>query len=236
MRPLGAEKTMQPDESPFPTFWWGTSLENVGLESVRPHVGTYGRYEFAQLPPVPFQMRGELDWLAAAHPHELNIGKDKATENANALKALHTASEVLGLRLPAVFTKFMGTHSLQERIRSNTDCFLDLSPTPVRSPLGVGYLVRFLADSQGCVFWYLYLTADGLDHAVVSSPDFYGNEIERGQTEEPDPKNIVFSAESFEIFLCRFWLENEIWFAKYEKTPMPDVGIAYIEQYQRRQT
>jgi len=224
---------MQPDESPFPTYWWGTSLENVGLESVRPRVGTYGRYEFAQLPPVPFQMRGELDWLAAAPPHESNIGDERATENANALAALHASSEVLRLRLPAVFTKFMGTRSLQERIRSNTDCFLDLCPSPVHSPLGGGYLVRFLADSQACVFWYLYLTADGLDHAVVASPGFYGAEVEEWPNEEPDPRDIVFSAESFEIFLCRFWLENEIWFAAYEKTPMPDVGIAYIEQYRR---
>lgn len=225
---------MEAGDSAFPAYWWGTGLENVGLESVRPNVSTYGRYEFAQLPPVPFQMRGEFEWLAAAHPHVSNIGKEKATENAQALVALYRSAEILKLRLPAAFTKFMETHSLHERIRSNTDCFLDLCRAPVHSPLGRGYLIRFLADSQGCVFWYLYLTEDGSDHAVVSSPGFYGTEAEQWQAEEPDPGDIVFSAESLEIFLCRFWLENEIWFAEFEKTPMPDVGVAYIEQYRNQ--
>jgi hypothetical protein len=49
----------------------------------------------------------------------------------------------------------MAAPALQERIRSNTDCYLDLYYEPLRSPLGGGYLVRFLADSQGCIFWYL---------------------------------------------------------------------------------
>jgi hypothetical protein len=222
---------MQPDKSPFPAYWWGTGLNDISLESVRPDVGTYGRYEFARLPSVPFQMRGDFDWLAQLHPHASHIGKEKATENAQALVALDQASSRLGLPLPAKFTKFMGTPSLQERIRSNTDCFLDLCPAPVKSPLGAGYLIRFLADSQGCLFWYLYKADDGQDHAVVSSPGFYGTEAEQWEDEEPDPGDIVFSSESFEIFLCRFWLENEIWFANYEKTPMPEVGSAYIERY-----
>jgi hypothetical protein len=178
-------------------------------------------------------MRGDFDWLAAAHPHKAHIGIEKAIENAQALVALYKASDTLGLCLPAEFIKFMETPSLQERIRSNTDCFLDLCSSPISSPLGKGYLIRFLADSQACVFWYLYLTEDGEDHAVVSSPGFYGTEAEQWQDEQPDPRDIVFSAESFEIFLGRFWLENEIWFAEYENTPMPEIGIAYIEQYRQ---
>src|SRR5262245_46662856 len=42
---------MRPQDSPFSSGWWGTSLANVGLEDSRPDVGTYGRYDFAQLPP-----------------------------------------------------------------------------------------------------------------------------------------------------------------------------------------
>jgi hypothetical protein len=128
----------------------------------------------------------------------------------------------------------MATPALQERIRSNTDCYLDLCSESVGSPLGDGHLVRFLADSQGCLFWYLYLTPDGSDHAVVSSPDFYGTEDEQWQEGPPDPGEIVFCAESFEAFLCRFWLENEIWYADWKKTPMPDVGREYIERYRRK--
>src|SRR5262249_57302143 len=132
-------------------------------------------------------------------------------------------------------TKRMESRTLPERSRSNSDCCRDLCPEPVRSPIGGGYLVRFLADSQGCIFWYLYLTPDGSDPAVVSSPGFYGTEAEQWQDEPPDPAEIVYSAESFEAFMCRFWLENEIWFAEYENTAMPAVGREYIERYRSKQ-
>jgi hypothetical protein len=70
---------------------------------------------------------------------------------------------------------------------------------------------------------------------VVASPGFYGTEEEQWQDEERDPADIVFGAESFEAFMCRFWLENEIWFAVWKRTPMLDVGLAYVEQYRRKQ-
>jgi hypothetical protein len=60
------------------------------------------------------------------------------------------------------------------------------------------------------------------------------DENEDWQEEPPDPGEIVFSAESFEAFMCRFWLENEIWFAAHEETPMPAACQEYIEQYRRK--
>jgi hypothetical protein len=237
---------MLPAHSPFPCHWWGLSLEAVGLGEPRPDVGTYGRYDFGRLPPLPFPMSGDFAWLATAPAHRHNIGKKHAADNARALKFLRASSDGLGVRLPDAFTKFMETPSLQERIRSTTDCYLDLCPEPIRSPVGGGWLVHFLADSQGCLFWYLYLTADGSDHAVVSSPDFYSTEYEplggdesdpddeEWADEEPDPAAIRFCAESFEAFLCRYWLENEILLAQWGKTPMPEAGRQYIEHYRRQ--
>jgi hypothetical protein len=41
-----------------------------------------------------------------------------------------------------------------------------------------------------------------------------------------------FEAVSFEAFLSRFWLENEILFAKYDSTPPPpDVDPRFFELY-----
>jgi len=231
---------MLPAYSPFPCHWWGLSLEAVGLGEPRPDVGTYGRYDFGRLPPVPFPMTGEFAWLAMAPTRHHNIGKKHAADNARALKLLRESSDRFGVQLPDVFTKFMDTPSLQERIHSVTDCYLDLCPEPIRSPLGSGWLVHFLADSQACLFWYLYLTEDGSDHAVVASPDFYSTpcepigEDEEWEDEEPDPSAIRFCAESFEAFLCRFWLENEILLAQWGKTPMPKAGLQYVEHYRRR--
>lgn len=39
---------------------------------------------------------------------------------------------------------------------------------------------------------------------------------------------IAYCAESF---LWRFWLENEIWYAAFQDTAMPDVGREYIARY-----
>jgi hypothetical protein len=225
---------MQPSESPFPPHWWGTTLENAGLGDIRPDLGTYGQYAFNRLPPLPFEIRGDFAWLTTAPVHDQNIGAEKDAENFQALASLRAASKRLGLQLPEPFTTFMATPGLQARVRSNTDCSLDLCPEPIQAPLDDGYLVRFLADSQGCIFWYLYLSADGSDHAVVSSPDFYGTEAEQWQDEPLDPDVIVFVAESFESFICRFWLENEIWYAAWQQTPMPEVGQEYIELYRSR--
>jgi hypothetical protein len=206
-------------------------LDNAGLGEVRPRVGTYGRYNFDRLPPVPFKMHGDFAWLAPQQTFDHNIGNERASEVADALAQLQAAFARLEIHLPESFTRFMASPELHQRVRSNTDCFLDLCDEPIHSPIGGGWLVRFLADSQGCVFWYLYLTPNASDQAVVSSPGFYGTKAEQWQDEPPDPSEIVYSAESFEAFMCRFWLENEIWFAEWKKTPMPGVGREYVERY-----
>ncbi|GAB3159723.1 hypothetical protein GCM10027290_65010 [Micromonospora sonneratiae] len=41
----------------------------------------------------------------------------------------------------------------------------------------------------------------------------------------------MFCGESFKTFLCRYWLENEIWFADDDGAPTPDVAAEYIRQY-----
>jgi hypothetical protein len=219
-------------QSPFRSGWWGTSLDNVGLGDQRPDVGTYGLYEQGGLPPLPVCLDGELGWLADAPRHEQHIGLEQAAEVAEALPRLLDACHGAGVSLPHSFVKFMDAPDLQARVRSNTDCFLSLSEAPVPSPIGDGKLIRFLADSQGCIFWYLYIPAGSSDHAVVSSPDFYDPDGELWEGEEaPDPDALVFNAESFEGFLCRFWIENELWLSEYEGTPMNEICRRYLELY-----
>src|SRR5262249_42352603 len=158
--------------------------EDVGLSDIRPPKGgTYGRYDYQRMPPVPLKLNGKLGWLASAPTPEHHIGEwmeEKIPgKNARAIVALKRATKKRGLPLPAAFVKFMKTPALHQKIRSSSDCFLDLGSAPVPSPKRGGYLIRFLCDSQGCVFWYLFLTADGSDHAVVASVDLYGTRAER---------------------------------------------------------
>ena len=114
----------------------------------------------------------------------------------------------------------------------------------VPCPFGSGgYLLRFLNDQQGCVFWYLYLTSRG-EHCVVASLACLDWEIAADDEEHgiPDTDDAwedppleavtVCCAPSFETFLYRFWLENEIWCALYKKDralTMPEQP--YLQQY-----
>jgi hypothetical protein len=224
---------MKLERSPFASGWWGTSLDNVGLQDQRPWVGTYGRYEYANLPDLPIPLDGEFGWLVHASDHQNHIGVERALENIQALSSLLDKCKTAPISLPQSFLKFVQEPRLQARIRSTTDCILDLSEAPVLSPVGDGVLVRFLADSQGSVFWYLYIPTGVVDHAVVSSPDFYDPSGETLSDVVPDPRALVFNAESFEEFLCRFWLENELWFSEFEGSPMSDEVRRYLELYRK---
>ena len=227
--------SMKREQSPFPPAWWGTSLENVGLQEQRPDVGTYGCYAFANLPDLPVPLDGNFGWLAEAPAHEYHVGTEGAVEHARQVAKLVEACSAAGVSLPCSFLKFMQEPELQRRIRSNTHCLLNVAEGPVASPVGEGTLVRFLADSQGCVFWYLYVLAGSADHAIVSSPDFYDPSGETLDDKEPDPGALVFGAELFEAFLCRFWIENELWFSGYEGTPISAEGRRYLDLYRKSQ-
>ncbi|RRS01557.1 hypothetical protein [Glycomyces terrestris] len=214
---------MRPQDSRFRPHWWATGMSDLGVEA-RPDIATYGQYDFAHLPPVPFPMDGDLAWLAPRPEHERWPIVGNAAEAVGPLAA---ACARRRLPLPPAFTLFMESEALQRKVRSSTACFIDLDTAPVPVE-GGGHFVRFLADQQGCLYWYLYLTEDGADHAVVCSPDYFGSE-DAAVAEDLD--EVSFSAESFETFLCRTWLENEIWFASTGKGAMPDVGAEYLERY-----
>ena len=237
---------MKASESPFPCRWDSFDLENAGLGKLRRRSGTYTRYDFSALPLLPFELNGDWNWLRRSRPVERNIAEDLGylpegmppllDRMKAALVALRPASAAAGLRIPDSFLQFFSDGGLASRIRSNTDCFVDISPGLADAPGGHGHLIRFLADSQGVLFWYLYLAPNG-DHAVVSSWDFYGAPGEENYGGDDDdmrrrkPDSVSFAAESFEEFMCRFWLENEIWFAASEGREMTAEGKRYVKAY-----
>lgn len=224
---------MKAGDSPFPCHWWGLGLEDAGLGDARSDLSTCGRCRFERLPALPFDLRGDFAWLRSAPIQQENIGQDLEATNPDCLRRLQDAASRGGVSLPAPFTTFLTSKALWSRVRSNTLCHLSVCPDLVPSPIGSGFLVRFLADSQGCLFWYLHLSRDGSDHAVVSSPCFYGAPDEAWDDEPADASGIAFCAESFEEFMGRFWLENEIWFACHGKTPLTDAAREYVASYWR---
>src|SRR5262245_25281035 len=116
---------MKPESTLFPTCWWGSGLEKAGLPTLRPEISTYGRYAYSRLPPVPAEAH-DLAWLDSASSHRSHIGQERADELPQAMAELHAATQTLGLALPSAFVRFIETPELQSRVRSNTDCFLDV--------------------------------------------------------------------------------------------------------------
>jgi hypothetical protein len=134
---------MKLEQSPLSAGWWGTGLENVGLKDQRPDVGTYGCYDFANLPPLPIALQDDFAWLADAPAHASHIGLEYAGAVAETLPTLLAACDKAGVVLPGSFMRFMQTPRLHAPIRPNTDCFLDLPDGPVASPVGDGALCDF---------------------------------------------------------------------------------------------
>jgi hypothetical protein len=129
----------------------------------------------------------------------------------------------------------MGLEDLQGQIPSCTACYFDLSTEIIPSPLSNddGYLIRFLNDQQDVLLWYLYIRPNG-EHAVVVSPiPFDNTEARKSLTDEIILNNTFFCAESFEEFIYRFWLENEIWFALDEGATMTPTQQAYLDFYKQ---
>ena len=225
---------MLPSGSPFPCSWWGTDWPSLGSGGPRPVLPVYGPPGAAELPPLPFALLGDLAWLRAL-PEQAGhrIGDAAADEVAAALPRLRRAASRRKVRLPETFTRFLADPELHGRLRSLTDCTLDLPGKPARLGVGRGWLVRFLVDSQGGQAWFLYLTPDGSDHAVVSSAriDLDAEEDELPAAEAAD---FTFEAESFEAFLCRFWLGNEVGFAELDGTAPPAVAPEFLDFYRDR--
>ncbi len=225
---------MLPNQTPFPTAWLSTELEGYRDHS---EPTTYSQFSYENLPPLPTELfRGDFEWLKESQPQEAD---DETVDLHSQLERLLTTASQIKLTLPEEFVRFMKSPDLPKHIRSCTDCFFDLSDEIVETPASEGgYLIHFLSDSQGCLFWYLYLTKTG-EHCVVVSDKLFGIEGEflrdGEEIEDSDEESyIFFCARSFEEFIYRFWIENEIWFAlSYDDEPLKEDQQNYVEHYKR---
>jgi hypothetical protein len=123
---------------------------------------------------------------------------------------------------------------LQRRIRSPTDCYLDLAQCAVPTSDG-GLLLHLLADSQHVLHWLLYLGRDGSECTVVTAAPL-GYDLVTDGVGEPSPAivpvdgsfAIEVCAESLAEFLRRLWIEGEIFFQrKVERRPLDGVLRRY---------
>ena len=184
----------------------------------------------AKLKELPFTLDGSFAWLSKTPRHsEWAIGERSTKKLPSQLTSVIASAKRHGITLPKEFVTFIGTQALHVHIRSVTACFLDVAESVL--PFANGYLIRFLADQQGCAFWYLYTNENSSDHCIVSSYDYFDADDMDYEIDELKETDFQVWAESFEAFLSRFWLENEILFAKYDSTPPPDVDPRFLELY-----
>jgi hypothetical protein len=212
----------------LPRQWW-----SVDLPGYRPHPAdaTYSAFTYEELPPVPHQLDDDLRWLCAHPPVAGWLGEEPARPaTAEQLQRLMGDRAIL---LPASFRTFIGSPQPRRRVRSCTDCYLDLADFVV-PVAGGGWLVHFLSDSQWVCHWLLYVDADREAVLVTEAPVGFEVDDETIRSFDPASDDGAVCAESFSEFIYRFWIENEIWFALADKDePLTDEQQRYAEHYLR---
>ena len=178
----------------------------------------------------PHALDGTFAWLTDTSTHdEWAIGDRCANDLPAQLDSAIASAEEHGLKLPPEFVTFIGTPEWHKHLRSVTACYLNLAESVL--PFANGFLLRFLHDQQDCAFWYLYLNADGSDHCVVSSSEYFDAADMDYEIDELKETDFHIWETSFERFMSRFWIENEILFAKYDNTDPPDIDEKFLRMY-----
>jgi hypothetical protein len=242
----------------FEATWPG-----IELGDYRACGGTYEDYPYSSLPILDnSQFTGHFDWL----PDHGGVDPAQSACIAELDRQLGAAR----LALPVDFVRYHTHANLSWTLVrvSGTGCGCtllapypdesqDLEDLPLRfrnhlipSPAEPGaYLIRFLADQQDCLTWYLYLRPPDETFVVHS----YGLEWEVDDDGTPAylrpgvfPKylqpaeqvgfaKIFWCAPSFEQFVYRFWIENAIVDALFSdpKKALTADQAAYLDHYRR---
>jgi len=181
--------------------------------------------------PLPFKLDGSFSWLRKFPLHKEHIGVLRQKKLQSQFKKIESVSLLSGIPLPPDFVSFITDIDLQAKIRSISDCYLDLAANFL--PLRDGHLLRFLSDSQGCAFWYLFLRPLELNGqaVVICYTYFDADDDDSEDISKLHPRKFVFDSPSFESWLCRYWLENEIVYAYHDNTEPPDVGKKCIRLF-----
>ena len=219
-----------------PRLWITIGVPNV----VENRGATYWPLSLDAMPPIGRAMSGTLHWLidSPAHDRSLQRGPDDPAErdaDGAGLQAVAAA-----LNLPSAFRRFIDDPEPRRHVRSATACYLDLAKFAVRTDDG-GTLVHFLSDQQWVLHWLLYVGPDDSEAVVVSSTPLGFDDGEtapvRELRRESAPEIVAVCSDSFEEFLYRLWIENEIWFSLVqdvvELVMLPGELQAYAAAYPR---
>jgi hypothetical protein len=204
--------------------------------------GTYSGFAYDELPPIARKLDNELRWLLGEPTVPASLADvDEAASTPATVDGLRRVAGA-AIMLPPALVTFIGSDEPRARVRSCTDCYLDLGDFAVPVTDG-GTLIHFLSDSQWVLHWLLYVSPEGPEAVVATNRPlgFELGEDEEGETLrlfDPASGDAAVCAESFTEFLYRFWIENEIWFklANPDDEPrgLTPEQLRYAEHYARR--
>lgn len=233
-------RMLRANPTPFPSAW-----KNFALGTVRAGQGTYGTWEYDSEPPLPIEeLCGEFQYLGENKPHP--NWAESYREQSHVMHQLMLADAASkAVKLPEVFLRFMGNPELHHTFHSVTDCGFVHPDKDTRirpDPSGEGVHVHFYCDSQSCLLWDLYLNKSGAHCVIARHFDFFEPEPPEPGEEAYKGPRAWFVAPSFEAFLYRIWIENQIWYIEHadflrgrgELPPPVTPGIqVYIDHYRR---
>lgn len=214
--------------------WWFANLPGHRTHP-DPYL-TYYRFALDEQPSIGHHLNGDLAWLEARPSfEEWAITQDENGAHTR-VQALPALEKLLAHRpVDPVFKMFIGRADLQRKVRSFTGCYLDLGDIVVPIDNTGDALVHFLSDQQWSRHW-LVCCGEGPRMGTVYSADLpYGFDTSGWGEEDPMPTStpaafagLEVCADSFEEFLYRFWVENEVAFAVTENREITD---PYLQEY-----
>ena len=214
--------------------WWFSELPEF-----RPHpnlFATYSLFSYDELPPIDLRIEDDFAWLVvqSAKEHSLS-GNFYPHDKKPDLSKITEFQKNLKLDLPEEFVLFMKNVDLHTKVRSCTDCYLELPDFAVKT-YGIedGSLVHFLSDSQYVLHWFLYQNLVGECCVLVSENPYGIQGYDLPELINIDEESIWLCAPSFKEFIYRFWLENEIWFTLIDKDrPLTSTELSYLAHYSK---
>lgn len=211
---------------PFPAIWYG-----IGLEDLRPINATYGGEPLEKLPPIEAEhLDGQFRYLNNEVIRALeNEPSDHVAITSQSINETNYLAEDARWKakieqiqaslpayivLPKPLVTFMSSSLAQYLVPSCTACYFDLpeKATPFNWLEERGYLFHFYRDQQDCLFWYYYVRENGEDCIVCSPIPLFDETITNDLTDEIMKREVLYTADTFEEFIYRTWVENLLWF------------------------
>jgi hypothetical protein len=212
------------DTKLFRKAWIGSAIKGIRESEKR---NTYDWFAFDKLPPIPKNLDNSFTWLKPVlkgkelRHTELSFMEEirgkhygEGVDFSEDIVRLESELKSYTIKLPEEIRIFFCNTGINGRIRSTTDCYWKLGDfIGVIAADQVYYILRFMSDSQGCLFWYICFDQTG-NHFIMASPRLYGHENQEEHNQYVENSETLigyYCADCFKEFIYRYDIEQRIW-------------------------